>query len=103
MDRRLPQKMFATGDERCPVKFLEKLISMRPSSLKHSGLLYLRPLQNPKTDVWFSTQSVEANNINLYVKELATLRGLDCTNKWFANHSIRKTMVHTLQSKSWCL
>ena len=25
MERRLPQKMFATGDERCPVKFLENL------------------------------------------------------------------------------
>lgn len=28
MDRRLPQKRFATGDERCPVKLLEKLISL---------------------------------------------------------------------------
>ena len=42
MDRRLPQKMFATGDERCPVKLLEKLISLQPPSLKHSGSLQLR-------------------------------------------------------------
>ena len=48
MDRRLPQKMFATGDERCPVKLLEKLISLRPPSLKQSAPLYLRPLEKTK-------------------------------------------------------
>ena len=30
MDRRLPQKMFATDDERCPVRFLEQIISKIP-------------------------------------------------------------------------
>ena len=30
MDRRLPQKLFATDDERCPVRFLEHIISKIP-------------------------------------------------------------------------
>ena len=97
MDRRLPQKMFATGDERCPLKLLEKLISLRPPSLKQSGPLYLRPLEKPRKDVWFSTQPVGINKINSYVKELATLEGLVCTKKRFTNHSIRKTTVRKLQ------
>ena len=97
MDRRLPQKMFATGDERCPVKLLEKLISVRPPSLKHSGPLYLRPFEKPTKDVWFSTHSVGINKINSYVKDLAKLGGLDCTKKHFTNHSICKTTVRKLQ------
>ena len=31
--RRMKQKVFATGDSRCPVKFIEQLISKRPSQL----------------------------------------------------------------------
>ena len=38
--RRMKQKVFATGDSRCPVKFIEWLISKRPSQLKTSGPLY---------------------------------------------------------------
>jgi len=57
----------------------------------------LRPLEKPKRDVWFSTQPVGVNKINLYVKELATLGGLECTNQRFANHRVRKTTVCKLQ------
>ena len=62
--------MLATGNERCPVKFLEKPVLMRPPSLKQSGPLYLRPLEKTKRDVWFSTQPVGVNKIISYVKEL---------------------------------
>ena len=89
--------MLATGNERCPVKFLEKPVLMRPPSLKQSGPLYLRPLEKTKRDVWFSTQPVGVNKINFYEKELARLGGLECTNKRFTNHSIHKTTVHKLQ------
>jgi len=65
--------------------------------LKQSGPLYLRPLEKPKRDVWFSTQLVGVNKINSYVKELATLGGLECTNQRFANHRVRKTTVCKLQ------
>ena len=40
-ERRLPQKMFAHGGSRCPVKFLELLITKRPQKLRCSGPLYL--------------------------------------------------------------
>ena len=42
-------------------------------------------------------QPAGVNKINSYVKELATLGGLECTNKPFTNHSVRKTTVHKLQ------
>ena len=46
-ERRLLQKMFAHGGSRCPVKFLELLISKRPQKLICSSPLYLRPLNPP--------------------------------------------------------
>ena len=49
-ERRLPQKMFAHGGSRCPVKFLELLITKRPQKLRSSGSLYLRPLESPHTN-----------------------------------------------------
>lgn len=96
-ERRLPQKMFAHEGSRCPVKFLELLISKRPQKLRCSGPLYLRPLESPHVDVWYSSQSVGIQTINGYMKAMAKLGNLDITNKRFTNHSIRKTTVCKLQ------
>ena len=65
-ERRLPQKMFAREGSRCPVKFLELLISKRPEKLRCSGPLYLRPLESPHIDVWYSSQPVGIHTINTY-------------------------------------
>ena len=97
MDHRLPQKLFVTDDERCPVRFLEQIISKRPKCLKSAGPLYLRPLQKPQPDVWYSCQPAGVHKINSFMREIVTLGGLDCTNKRFTNHSIRKTTVRKLQ------
>ena len=97
MDRRLPQKLFAQGGDRCPVKFLELLISKRPESLRATGPLYLRPLDRPREDVWYSSQPVGIRTIDTYMRNMAMLGKLDSTNKKFTNHSIRKTTVRKLQ------
>lgn len=97
IERRLPQKMFAHKGSRCPIKFLELLISKRPQKLRYSGPLYLRPLESPHADVWYSSQPVGIQTINTYMKNMAKLGNLDITNKKFTNHSIRKTTVCKLQ------
>lgn len=96
-DRRLPQKIFAHGGDRCPIKLVELLISKRPHRLKATGPLYLRPLESPRKDVWYSLQPVGIHTINTYMKEIAKDGRLDCTNKKFTNHSVRKTTVKKLQ------
>ena len=97
-ERRVPQRMFATGEDRCPVAMLMKLISKRPESLRSSGPLYLTPLQNIKgKDTWFSKQRVGVNKINGYIKEMTCLAGLQKSNKRYTNHSVRKTTVCKLQ------
>ena len=61
------------------------------------GPLYLRPLESPHIDVWYSSQPVGIHTINTYMKAMAKLGNLDTTNKEFTNHSIRKTTVCKLQ------
>ena len=95
--RRLKQKVFATGDSRCPVQFIQKLISKRPAPLKTSGPLYLQPLKHPCEHQWYSVQPVGINQVDKYMKDMAAMAKLDTTNKNFTNHSIRKTTVCKLQ------
>ena len=97
LDRRLPQKLFATKDARCPITFLKQLVSKRLPGLKDCGPLYLRPLAKLQGNLWYSAQPVGIHKINSYMKEIAKLGGLDGTNKRFTNHSIRKTTVQKLQ------
>lgn len=81
MEQRLPQKLFALGGDRCPVKFLELLLSKRPQSLRTCGSLYLRPLDHPHEDVWYSSQPVGTWTIDTYMKNMAMLGKLDSTKK----------------------
>ena len=88
MERRLPQRLFRQEGKRCPVMFLNLMISRRPDSLKHSGPLYLRPLDSPREDIWYSSQPVGVRKIDTYMRKISNLTGLDCTNRKFTNHSI---------------
>ena len=97
-DRRVPQRMFAVGGDRCPVRLMEKLISKRPASKKKSGPLYLTPLQNFKDkDVWYTQSPVGINQIDRFMKSMTNLAGLDTTQKNFTSHGVRKTLVQKLQ------
>ena len=42
--RAVSQKIFKTSDPRCPVAYIEKLLSKWPLELRESGRLYLAPL-----------------------------------------------------------
>ena len=68
MDQRLPQRLFRQEGERYPVMFLNLMISRRPDSLKHSGPLYLRPLDLPRGDIWYASQPVGVHTIDTYVR-----------------------------------
>ena len=97
-DRRVPQRMFAVGGDRCPVHIMKKLISKRPASKKKSGPLYLTPLQNFKDkDVWYTQSPVGINQIDRFMKSMTNLAGLDTTQKNFTSHGVRKTLVQKLQ------
>lgn len=96
-DRRLKQRVFATGDARCPVAALEALVSHRPKELRARGPLYLQPSQHPEEEQWFTKMPLGVNSINKFMKKIAEEGGLDTRNKNFTNHSVRKTVVMKLK------
>ena len=101
--------MFANEGSRCPVKFLELLISKQPQKLRCSGPLYLRPLESPHIDVWYSSQPVGIQTINAYMKNMAKLGNLDITNKNSQITALEKQLFVNCRrqefpmTKSWLL
>ena len=92
-DRRVPQKLFASNTERCPVKVFELLIS----DLHTCGPLYLTHLRKPRPSVRYSVQPVGESKIKTYMKTMASLAGIDKSGKRYTNHSVHKTTLQKLQ------
>ena len=84
--------MFAHEGSRCPVKFQELLISKRTQKLRYSGPLYLRPLESPHSDVWYSSQPVGIQKINAYMKNVVKLGNFRYHQQKFTNQSIGKQL-----------
>ena len=74
------QKLFRTGDRKCPVATYELLVSKRPSQLKCHGPLYLTPLRKDRswgnTEVWFTTVPIRINSINTFLQKIVAADGL---------------------------
>jgi len=89
--RLVQPKMFANGNERCPVLLFRKFISKRPPSLKITGLFYLTPICNPTNEnVWYKTVPLGIHSV-VGKSTLSAKRQL-------TNHSARKTIVKKLKA-----
>ena len=98
VSRRITQRMFATSDLRCPVKYLETLISKRPQPHRNPAHFTFSPSSSPSlTDICYFIQPMGSNKIDGYMKKITTVGGLDITKKHFTNHSVWNTTVRKLQ------
>ena len=75
-DRRVPQRLLPNGTERCPVKLLRKMLSLRPPTLRNTGRLYLTPLRKPTEEVRYGVIPVGENKLKTYNYEN------DCNGRW---------------------
>ena len=91
-------KMFATGDERCPVAIFKEFQWRRPSELRTTGPLYLSCVSNPSSQVWYKRQPMGENKINGMMKSVIEGTSLEDSSKTFSNHSARKTVVKKLKT-----
>ena len=91
--------MFAVGEDRCPVAVFKQFVNHRSSTLRKAGLFYLSIKTNPNPDdsVWFKVQPMGVNKINEMMKNLAADTVLESSDKKFANHNARKTVVSKLK------
>lgn len=81
-------------DPLCPVKLYKDYSSHRPEDLNHpDARFYLRPLDNPKTNVWYSHQPLGKDKLGKMMNLMAEKGGLPGRK---VNHSTRKTFATTL-------
>ena len=64
--RKIKSRMHAIEGERNPLLFFKLYISKRPEILRKSGPLYLKPIQNPKSDIWCKTTRMGINNVPVH-------------------------------------
>ena len=71
VNRRITQRMFATSDSRCPVKYLERLISKRPQPHRNPAHFTFSPSPSPSlTDICYFIQPMGINKIDGFMKKL---------------------------------
>ena len=63
-------KMFANGEERCPVQLFKQYLNRRPPELRESGPFYLASIENPKSDIWYKRQKLGVNSIDNMMKNI---------------------------------
>ena len=100
--KRRPQlpKMFATGNERCPVAFFKEYLSHRPTELRSTGAFYLANLPQPKNNIWYKRQNLGVNSIDKIMKTMVADSPLKESTKKLTNHSARKTLVKKLRANN---
>ena len=76
-----------TDINRCPVRLIEKYLSLCPKNCKKSNF-YLQSLQRITPQQWYSVQVVGQNTIGKVVKNLMKDAGI---SGFFTNHSARRT------------
>ena len=85
-------KMFATGDDKCPVKIFKEFLSHRPHEMQTTGPLLLC-IKNTSSKVWFKKQPMGENKINEMMKSIIQGSTLENSTKRFSNHSAIKMVV----------
>ena len=91
-------KMFATGDDRCPVAIFKDFLWCRPAEIRTTGPLYLSCVPNTSLQVWYKRQSMGVNKINDMMKFVIKGTTQEDSLKIFSNHSARKTVAKKLKT-----
>lgn len=84
-----------SGNEDCPVALYKEFVKRRPATmLSPESRFYLKPLNNPTTDVWFASIPLGKNTLGNLGKRMAL--EANCNSEHKTNHSARKTSIQTL-------
>jgi len=91
-------RIYATGTDRCPVKFFKSYLARWPTDMgKPDDPLYLAVMKKPQTEVWFKKQPLGIHSLGKFMKTMAAAAKLEgkCTN-----HSARRTIITTLRHEN---
>ncbi|XP_063399089.1 zinc finger MYM-type protein 2-like [Mytilus trossulus] len=90
----LPKAFQVPEDDNCPIKIYKAYRDRRPLDMREpDSRFYLKPLNKPKSEIWYSRQCVGKNKMGTIMKDMASKCDLQGRK---VNHSSRKTFGQTL-------
>ncbi|KAK3734269.1 hypothetical protein QZH41_008856 [Actinostola sp. cb2023] len=91
-------RMYATGNDRCPVRIFRAYLEHRPAEMRSpDSPLYLATVKNAKTNTWFKRQPLGVHSLGSFMKQMTA--NADIPGK-HTNHSARRTMITTLRHEN---
>ena len=98
--RQFNPNIFATGTERCPVRFFKLFESHRPEKAKSPSYPCFLAINHKgwhqKPNGWYKLSPLGKNQIGKFLPKAARKAGLQACGKKIANHSVRKTSISRL-------
>ena len=97
--RSFQPKIFATDNNRCPIKFYKAFESHRPAEMKKPDspfYLAVRHHRKPTDTIWYMKSPLGKNEIGKFMVKAAEKAGLGSSGKKLTNHSVRKTCISRL-------
>ena len=86
-ERQFNPRMYATNDERCPVKIFQEYLERRPQEMqKPTDPFYLAVIQNPRKKVWFKAQPLGEHSLGKFMKSMTEAVNIKGKH---TNHSAR--------------
>ena len=91
--------MFATGTDRCPIKYYKIFESHRPKESKRPSSPFFLAVNHKVwrgNATWYKVCPLGKNQIGKFLPDAAKSAGLEACGKKVANHSVRKTSISHL-------
>lgn len=93
-------KIYATNNDRCPVKYYKLFKSHRPAEMNEANSPFFLAIRHGErrqnTDVWYMKAPLGKNEIGKFLTTAANNAGLQRQGAKVANHSVRKTSIGRL-------
>ena len=92
-------KVFATGTEKCPIRYYKIIESHRPEKAKKTSSPFFLAINHKvwrEKSVWYKVSPLGKNQIANFLPKVAQNAGLQACGKKIANHSVRKTSITRL-------
>ena len=98
--RAFQPKIYATGTERCPIKFYKLFRDHRPEEMKQPDspffLAVRQGSRRQKSEIWYMKAPLGKNQIGKFLSVAADNAGIQRTGAKVSNHSVRKTSISRL-------
>ena len=98
--RSFQPKIYATGSERCPVRYYKEYMSHRPVEMNTEDAPFFLAVRHGNhhhnNNIWYMRSPLGQNEISKFLSKAADSAGLQRAGDKLSNHSVRKTSISRL-------